>query len=685
MSVGQVLGTPESQGRVTFPGILQIQRASYTRSQGIQPGICTIDMVPQNLEQYPLPFNGELVFEWRESATDVLASYSSLKIEMPGCRLDRASLQRSQNGEVWRVPILDRRWKWAFGSFSGHWNVKVNGRLETRKIKTPYELAELCLEAMGEKDYDIDDLKVFDVKRSEMRPEVHWDRIPPAQALEELANAIGYRICLGWDDKVRLREFGDGEVLPDGAIMVRGFEQDFPERPDSVTVVGGISYHEAFWELEAVGKDIDDEWKPMDHLSYIPVLENGAKTWQLSSPPDFEGILATYKELDEGKKPTDADVVRRKEQLQLARETAWKCYRLKYPAGTVESQALRNNFDSLGRKLGEELNKGLRRGDNRSIDRLYEQYEEARRKLFKDAKPVVPGPKKINPRTKRLDDYELEEFEQILPCFATRAELGVDPYTGELVRKPVQIRGEWYDSMFCRNTPFGYRMPDDQFEVMPELGIIKFKQPIRRSFDIEVQNPSGNGTSTQTRLLAARLTAVIATPVKSLEGEALRYEYKVELQENLKAGTGTQVLRKNEIVLSHQARYSVIDKPVGNTGKTQKEWKYLRVLDNVKEELLEEQAVRYIIIRKLGYFMTDTGAATYGGMVKQNIDGAILQVSISLDTSGGMITSMSRNFEAQVYEPSYDERKRADALKQMIKDHEAKVNKTEQVEPKGKK
>ncbi|MCA9014007.1 MAG: hypothetical protein KDA77_01635, partial [Planctomycetaceae bacterium] len=358
----------ESVGSVIYPGIKQIVSASYSRSHGITPDVCQIEMAPQTLDPKdpdytPIEPDGYLIFRFdtKKTVTDGngVSSTTNKRVEilMQGCRPDKASVRKSATSENWTIPIFDRRWKWKFGSFSGHWNIKKNGVIEKRKEKTARELADMCLEAMGEKKYEtkaldqLEKLKKLPY-RKKVRPEVHWDRIPPAQALNELVIALGYRVCLGWDEIVRIEKYGEGALLPTDDLMSGGFDAQLPETPDSITVLGGITMHEALWELEPVGLDLDGDWRPIDHLSYAPFDSGGNAEWQNSIPPNFPLIRSTFDEIKFNKKPSDKVYKQRKEQYALAVQTIFRCYRLKYPVGTKENESLSKKYDDLGYQTG---------------------------------------------------------------------------------------------------------------------------------------------------------------------------------------------------------------------------------------------------------------------------------------------------------------------------------------------
>lgn len=686
-------------GSVTYPGIQQIVSANYSRSHGITPDVCQIEMAPQPLsasdpDYTPIEPDGYLLFQFDEYTNGGLTGRTQILLQ--GCRPDKASVRRSATSINWTIPIYDRRWKWKYGSFSGHWNIKKNGVIEPRKKKTPRQLADMCLEAMGEKNFDTRDLLDLEKKtslpyRNQIFPEVHWDRIPPAQALNELVTPLGYRVCLGWDDRVRIRKYGEGALLPTEHLMSGGFEANLPETPDSVTVLGGISMHEVLWELEAVGLDLDGDWRPINHLSYAPLDLVNKPDWRTSIPPSFPGIRSNFDEIKYDKKPSDAEYKKRKDQYAFAVETVYRSYRLKYPVGTTEKASLRKKYDDLGRDLGELVNDGGRPGDKK-YDDLQARYSEARRELFAKSEPVIPGPKLNNPRTGRPGDYKLEEFEQILPIFETRAELAIDSYSQKLIRRHPEVSGVYFDPQKLGNVLTAdeklHTIEAGQFSVLPELGIIKFNQPL-------VQYKSDEGEN-ETFVLPAELRVKIATPLKNLVGEPARYTHTEELKakyrtkpaplpgglksnpRKLPGGTDTKVVIKNEIVQAYQAVYETTTNSQGKEVTN-----LIEVLDNSETEELEKQALAAIDVENLRIKSEDSGSGVYAGLKKIELDGAIQQVAIQRTDSGGMTTIVSRNSEVSVVVPDFDQRQRNIALKDMITKHNDTVNKTEQVNTKG--
>src|SRR5690348_6882168 len=125
-------------GLASFPGITQLVQASFTLSHGITPSVATLVLAPQA----ELPARGgTLSF-----------TFGSVRLDFPDCRIDACSYRRDLSGLTWSLTVLDRRWKWAFGHVSGNYNrLRADGTIDPATEKSPRELAQLCLEAMGER------------------------------------------------------------------------------------------------------------------------------------------------------------------------------------------------------------------------------------------------------------------------------------------------------------------------------------------------------------------------------------------------------------------------------------------------------------------------------------------------------------------------------------------------------
>jgi len=281
-------------GRAIYPGLLQVESWNYTRSHGITPGIATLVIVPQPAGFVP-EGNATLEFQW-EGVT---------VFQCPNSKIDSGSLRFDAQGRLISVAILDRRWKWSFGQLDGHYNLRDDSNeVIPDTEKTPQELATLCLEAMGESGFLVDDLP------NDSRPEVKWQAENPAQVLQKICEDLGCRIVYQLDDSVAIRKVGTGASLPIEHRIDGSSALDPPEVPDRLRVVCGFSRFQHDFALEAVGKQLDGKIVPIDDLTYTP-----ADGWGVSISKGFADLKAT---------DTDAYL--------LAAEHIFRWYRIVLPA-----------------------------------------------------------------------------------------------------------------------------------------------------------------------------------------------------------------------------------------------------------------------------------------------------------------------------------------------------------------
>lgn len=272
----------ELRAGVSFPGIKQVSSYTGTLNIGTSPGVHRLDIAPQ----FGVPKqNGDLVL-----------TFGRNKIALRNCRIDSASYTRNASGAVVSLVVFDRRWKWAFGRISGSYNVRDDAGAIVQPAKgkpdaiddserTPQQLAKLCLEAMGEKNFAVADLP------NDTRPSVTWDNANPAQALYQLCSSLACVVVLGLDDSVAIRKIGKGKggrksVLPAGPLTPDTSESlDTAEQPDATIVVTAPAQFQVDLLLEAVGIETDGTIKPIDDLSYKP-----AGGWSDADIPGFAAV-----------------------------------------------------------------------------------------------------------------------------------------------------------------------------------------------------------------------------------------------------------------------------------------------------------------------------------------------------------------------------------------------------------
>ncbi len=252
------------QGIATFPGVIAVRNVIYTLTPGVSPSIALLEMAPQ---ESLIAQGGTLQL-----------TYGSVQLQFPQCRIDKGTIVRNRDGMIVQLTLLDRRWKWRFGQISGNYNLRRDpdsdqssgsGSNDNPIIasteRTPRQLCTLCLNAMGESNFDVSQVPNSD------RPWVTWNYTNPAQALDGLADLLGCRVVLRLDNSVAVVPIDSGAALPaDTTITDISAGIDTPEIPDHLVVVGGRKRYQVDLRLEAVGVDTDGTIKLIDQLSYKP-------------------------------------------------------------------------------------------------------------------------------------------------------------------------------------------------------------------------------------------------------------------------------------------------------------------------------------------------------------------------------------------------------------------------------
>ena len=287
------------QGLFTFPGLNSIRSGSFTLSHGISPSAAVIEITPQN--------------NFAVQGGPLEITYGATAISFPDCRLDMASLTVGTDGRTWSLRVLDRRWKWEFGHVSGSYNLrKPSGHINPATEKSPRELAYMLLRAMGEAQFDVQQIP------NETRPLVEWSYDNPAEQLQQLCDTLGCRVVLGIDNKVRICRLGNGANLPTDKVSTAGYGFDPPEMPDSLLFVAAPTKYQMKFVLEAVGLDKDGTVKLIKDLSYNPLGVGEEYGWANQQPDVLSALRG-------------ADTLAHRIHT-LALSTVFHWYRIKEPA-----------------------------------------------------------------------------------------------------------------------------------------------------------------------------------------------------------------------------------------------------------------------------------------------------------------------------------------------------------------
>lgn len=283
-----------------FPGIEQIVKASYTRTLGVTPGYIEVEMLPQS------------------AITNIYGDFKFIfgneSLVLKDCKIDTASTTLDENGLVWSLKILDRRWRWSFGEIYGEYNiVGFGGDLIPAHERAPQVLAEYLFQAMGETNYDVSALP------NDSDPHVEWDGNNPALELETLVHNLGCAVCITNDNTVKIVKLGSGASLPEnGNISNDSLSINPSDAPDTIVVNGGNTLVQAWLRLRAVGLDFKGTIAPIDRLSYKPAGNTGNPNGGWA----FESHL--FPNVNETLEVGGVEISARK----LATQTVWRWYQV---------------------------------------------------------------------------------------------------------------------------------------------------------------------------------------------------------------------------------------------------------------------------------------------------------------------------------------------------------------------
>lgn len=323
---------------VSFPGITRVKSCVATANLGITPSLIRILFNPP---VGTIQAAGSVVLTWLKNEVPIDT------ITFIDCFADAGTMERDDSGGlVMSAAILDRRWKWAFPTISGNYNLRhadgklvhgnpitsgtaqtggvttirldpaepflddeLNGynikiifgtglgqrRLITNYVesnttatvskpwdtnpdgtstyqidmdteRTPRELAELCLDAMGETGYSVAALPTTG------RPLVEWDHVNAAAALADICSQFGCDIEPGLETGIVtiVSRASGAAIATAGAIQISE-TTDPAERPDTIRALSHPIRIQADIPLIPVGQNRDNSIVPIDDLDYTPV------------------------------------------------------------------------------------------------------------------------------------------------------------------------------------------------------------------------------------------------------------------------------------------------------------------------------------------------------------------------------------------------------------------------------
>jgi len=285
-------------------GYIPIKAAHYSLCHGITPGTAVITTWPMD----SLPeITGDLA---------LVDGISGNVIQLYDFKVADVRQTRGSDGFTWYISLLDRRWRFQFGSLDGNYNVRRADNIIWNPTKlSPTDLVQQILQAMGERDADTSGFNP-----AQNYPQVDWQGSNPALELQNLVDLYGCRIILKIAGNLSIEPVGIGANIPTpDEIPCINFADtiDSPECPDLTVILGGQDRLQYDFLLYPVGiEEVDGSYQWFDQLSYAPHLPGAYGGWEFYDPNYPAPIFG-------GDGPSGRD-----ERLEwLARNTIWRMYR----------------------------------------------------------------------------------------------------------------------------------------------------------------------------------------------------------------------------------------------------------------------------------------------------------------------------------------------------------------------
>jgi hypothetical protein len=305
----------------TYPGVTGVLSFDMTTSIGITPAIIGMTCYPDSV---PEAF-GDLA----------IGDGDSDPIDVPDCLLQYQETVVSKGDKVMVIRLLDRRWKWRDAyPIDGHYNQQDrNRKLIPWTVLSPYQLARLCLAALGEYAIDgsipagtidlpgglarasvigvipprdvtndqlVDPYQDYlrlgqNLTETKTNPVVAWQSTPAAVALANLVEQYGRAVVLDpIDNKVRIVKLGTGTELPEGGRIIQSDGNSTTGEPIPTELIarGNPTRYQPRLYCRPVGRDWDGNYYPHERLSYAPT--RAGQKMQVRSVCGTYSALAAY-------------------------------------------------------------------------------------------------------------------------------------------------------------------------------------------------------------------------------------------------------------------------------------------------------------------------------------------------------------------------------------------------------
>ncbi len=586
------------QGQIYYPGVGAVVSADIVRGHGISPSTFTLTITPQKA----LP---------NRTGTLVLR-YGTKTVTLPGCMICQNSWKYDENGSIWQLSILDRRWRWkylekdakGFGrSFNGKFNTRLpHGpveRMDPATKRSNKEIVASCLKQMGERGYIIENFPDrFD--------EFYFDHTNPADALQKVCDLSGMRVILQFNNRIRIASVGSGSLkLPDGPVIYQN-DSSFPtERPDELHLVCGPTRFQMDIYCEPVGDDVDGLVKPTDDLSFKPVL--GWKYGDLIhflDVPLFNGSLGDWR-----------NYVRPRE---LARASVYRKYRI---GGTRGGALVTKSFQIPGYPDKAKIR------STRDIlpigQQLIEPTFDDKLGWFRPIENIVWGIFAYAQTNNTTDDVGTGPDGESLPGWTFKPNMVIqerDPITGQQI-----------------NSKGSTVVPPEEYDIDTDNGIITFR-------DVKYRYSQLTAIVTDRQHLPAVVWLRCGVCVNDPETRVpIRHTEKYVMPNNDRTGVIHEI-HDDSLFVRNVPTYSP-GRPDAITGYTSN----IDIVKQIANDRLRAEARKYQV--------RGPRLRTYATWDNFEMDGSIHQICYHLGTDGKATMTVCLNDEMSILTMPYNERR----------------------------
>lgn len=573
---------------VSWRGIERHMEVQATITHGLEPARITINIPPDP----DISLGGTLSIR-----------QGNVSVNFLDCRADLVDVYKNEDGlEMWTVTILDRRWKWKFGQISGYYNVRVDKTIRKGTEKNIKQLMKLCLEAMGEKHYDLSTVP------ADVFPEIEWDYVLPAEALSQLADLIGFRVVFQIRrNRVAILKAGVGRSLAQKDATAYSATYDPPELPTSIVFVGGRTLWEFDLPLVAVVEETDHSIKPLNDpsVSYHPTLgRNGAPL-----PIQVAGVSSYWSWYD----PEMGNVIGDQKISLVSGETSLKDF--------VKGQVYRKYRVSTS--IVKQRIQDLIRG--KSAKQLTLPHPNGTKCVVEELDQILPLLRE------RLATYPTELGVRSKPAVIYgQFDIGNASSQNNIEEQPIASSSGSLDLYGADGSPPKRLVYTGGWNLDPETGIITFSEPVFRTVQQGVQYTREDGSQYTVKDSLALPAIIWLRTSFGFRDKTTRAwkSWEIARDGDSRAKTKQQFLRRSDVPLAVCIGLGGENFPIKDATEKDYQTAAKFYLDEHQKTLKPKDPV----------------AVTYPFIRLEDLDGAVQQVSWQI-TGNGAYTKVSRNRE----------------------------------------